>query len=157
MMGEVKREKRILGGDKGKTTVTSGKYDRQEGLAGCLGIIAKALHQDYRALIVINRHLRLPPPAPALQPQPSLDPCDFRLSRITSCSSSSSHSLHSSGQRGSRQFTMLRLSSSASARVIGFSSRSTPSRHQHHSLKLQQTQYQQQVSNFIDFLGKRQQ
>ncbi|PUU74077.1 mitochondrial inner membrane protein-domain-containing protein [Tuber borchii] len=39
---------------------------------------------------------------------------------------------------------MLRLSSSASARVIGFSSRSTPSRHQRHSLKLQQTQYQQQ-------------
>ncbi|RPA97405.1 hypothetical protein L873DRAFT_1829083 [Choiromyces venosus 120613-1] len=39
---------------------------------------------------------------------------------------------------------MLRLSSSASARVIGSSSRSIANRHQRHSLKLQQTQYQQQ-------------
>jgi len=153
MMGEVKREKGILGGDKGKTIV---QESRPEEPAGCLGIIAKALLQE-SGVDCDQSASPPPPPTPTLQPQPSLDPCDFRLSRITSRSSSSSHSLHSSGQRASRQFTMLRLSSSASARVIGFSSRSTPSRHQRHSLKLQQTQYQQQVSNFIDFLGKRQQ
>jgi len=139
----IKGEKRILGGDR----KNCGEESTPEELAGCLGIAVNALLQDYQASIVINRHLL---PSNTGSPTPAfLDPCDFHSSRLISCSSSSSHSLHSSDQRAPRQPAMLRLSSSASARVIGFSSRSAPSRHQHHSLKLQQTRYQQQVSIHI--------
>ncbi|CUS11789.1 unnamed protein product [Tuber aestivum] len=71
-------------------------------------------------------------------------PCEFFVPSHLSLLFSSSHSLHSSGL--SHQFRMLRLSSSASARVIGSSGRSVVSRHPRHSLKPQRTQCQQQRS-----------